>query len=346
MFVIELFKAQNFFALANSIAALVVTSRGGFDSTTLRSFQSSARFLMTMIRLQLVLTSFTFSLLILLGLCSFFLVLLLVMNLGLAYFLNQAIWSWQGLTPSDANNPIPNLSSRDLLSIQTVFNQGPPECGGHSPWAWCIVDQNVPASSSVIGVLASAIQGLIIAFVLLNRSDLCIRYLLRSNPCRLADYESFIEPVTVALTFLQLARPHVRANDIVFRTKSGSFSERIVRENLHRRSWWMIGFWSSLCLVWTAIAGLLIYEFTWLYKQKFSALNWGFGQIVALMIWLPPIAEWLNVEFRGMIVGLQSKMVQPYIVTTQAALDEARGEALSQYEETQSRVDQMAEPLR
>ena len=56
------------------------------------------------------------------------------------------------------------------------------------------------------------------------------------------------------------------------------------------------------------------------YLIWFSANNvynneWNFGQIVAISVWVPSIAEWLHLEIRGMRKGMDYKLLPPYHVT-------------------------------
>ena len=47
---------------------------------------------------------------------------------------------------------------------------------------------------------------------------------------------------------------------------------------------------------------------------SFYTQTWNFGQIVAVLIWVAPFTELINVELRGMKKGLQSRVIRPYIV--------------------------------
>ena len=60
---------------------------------------------------------------------------------------------------------------------------------------------------------------------------------------------------------------------------------------------------------------------------------WNFGQVVAISIWAPALAEWLHLEFRGMRRGLEYRLLPPYRITRQStkasSIDVEKGDAVS-----------------
>ena len=56
-------------------------------------------------------------------------------------------------------------------------------------------------------------------------------------------------------------------------------------------------------------------DLAWFASRNVYNNTWNFGQIVAITIWAPVVAEWAHLEFRGMRKGWDYKLVLPYRVT-------------------------------
>jgi len=49
--------------------------------------------------------------------------------------------------------------------------------------------------------------------------------------------------------------------------------------------------------------------------------NWGFGQVIAVTIWIPCLVEYLYLEFRGMAKGSEYRLASPLIVVEKSEPD-------------------------
>ncbi|KAG8525678.1 uncharacterized protein KY384_000438 [Bacidia gigantensis] len=63
---------------------------------------------------------------------------------------------------------------------------------------------------------------------------------------------------------------------------------------------------------------LFMTDLAWFASNNVYNNTWNFGQVVALTVWAPPIAEYIHLEFRGMRRGFDHKLLPPYRLTRRA----------------------------
>lgn len=79
---------------------------------------------------------------------------------------------------------------------------------------------------------------------------------------------------------------------------------------------------SFFSIPWIILIGFVVNILQDFYARNLYSHERSFGQIVTILIWVPHLAEWINVETRGLRKGLQSRIVKPYIVTVETASDD------------------------
>ena len=303
MFFTEFYKAQISFAIANNIAAYVITKQGGFDADNLRELRNNYQFLVAA-------NSFTS--------------LLLFISLMILYRLRkQSSWFFSGLFYlivytstyffSFASN---KMTAKDLAALKESFPGGPVECGGYSPWTWCDGnDRDVIAVGwlqlnrvTMLLITTMAIMGELIGRgyagsfkALMNIAIRAIRlleYLLgydRNEPIRMAPINWVGGPCDSKQSGEYLALLASKADK------------------------WLSGF-PGLPLIF-ALGLMCMFSISGTLAAYFIAAGlitheWNFGQSFAVLIWLAPLSEWLNVELREMKKGLQSRIIEPYKLTS------------------------------
>lgn len=77
-------------------------------------------------------------------------------------------------------------------------------------------------------------------------------------------------------------------------------------------------FWFN-CLYWMIFSGCIVcfvFEFLGLatFLAKVDTKTWTFGQIVAIIVWAPPVCEYFHLELLGITKGFQHRLLPPYRV--------------------------------
>ncbi|KAL8923045.1 MAG: hypothetical protein Q9208_004857 [Pyrenodesmia sp. 3 TL-2023] len=119
-------KAQCFFVMAINVAALVVVQRGGFDPQSLQQIYDTYVFLQVLAVNGFLPITFTLTNLYLVGMLSWFLILLSTVTVALSV---ATLASVGHLDPSKA----------DMRSLATLAaSGGPQECDGRKPGVYCL----------------------------------------------------------------------------------------------------------------------------------------------------------------------------------------------------------------
>ncbi|KAL8976940.1 MAG: hypothetical protein Q9205_007162, partial [Flavoplaca limonia] len=119
-------KAQCFFMLAINIAALVVIQRGGFDPQSLQQMYNTYVFLQVLAVNGFLPITFTLTNLYLVGMLSWFLILLSFVTIGLSVATLACVGQF-------------NPSEADMTSLaELAASGGPEECDGRKPGIYCL----------------------------------------------------------------------------------------------------------------------------------------------------------------------------------------------------------------
>ncbi|KIV84826.1 hypothetical protein PV11_00580 [Exophiala sideris] len=98
---------------------------------------------------------------------------------------------------------------------------------------------------------------------------------------------------------------------------------RFLPESIRKQSQQIVNVGGN-CLFWTGslvCVGLVCMQLYFLSLDFDMALihnGWGFGQIVAVTVWLPPIAEYVQLQFSGVIAGSQYRFAKTLKVVRDA----------------------------
>lgn len=199
------------------------------------------------------------------------------------------------------------MTSRDLNLLQEASLGGPNECGGYKPWVWCIDRRSVGSdiawllTDGLLVVYRLGVTGFtsIMLIVMVLNSLSFSKYLARIR----SENEILSALITETLEWWEAG---------------SNFITKRMRPDLA---------FCIFTILWIVLISLVLNILQDFRAHYLYSHDWSFGQIVAILIWVPPLAEWLNVEIRGLKKGLQSRVVKPYIVTIEATSDEGHQES-------------------
>ena len=295
-FLVEFYKAQIFFGFANAVAAFAVAQYGGFEPENLRQLSNTYIFVKDCSLIANSLISNTWLMLFLWGQRSAFNNILfsvtIYLSVGLLRFENR------------------KMTTRDLDLLQKAYLGGPPECGGYKPWIWCSGDFDRHYYSFSVWILTPCVLIIIVVTSAMLVVTACIslrKHIFDRTPNIISGMKSLEYWFHWCIRLLLSSSNKVRK--IAWRVRS-----KYLKNELRA--------FFCLAVIWTVLVGFTIQLLENLREQKFYLHDWSFGQVVGLLIWVPPLAELLNVKIRGMKRGLQSRLIKPYKVTIETTPEE------------------------
>ena len=307
--------------LATNIAAMIVTKMGGSKPQSLQQVYNNYIFLKIVAVSGFLPISFTLFVLHIAGMTSWYLILISCSSI----FTSVATLSILGTFTVAPND--------DVALLEQTRANGPAECGFHQPWLWCCQGISTGVGSSKSSGLAGLERqgSSIFAFCVIS-----VIYISGSK-AGLTDPHWMIR-------LLRMSRNSLRDVDLL-KYKMISVSTwllrfifrklvQVLRENIlpalgkpldnDRRNDGNFDFAYLIITIIFRVVFLAIYatffrtymgDLAWFAKRDVYNKTWNFGQIVAISIWAPAIAEWIHLEIRGIRRGLDYKLLLPYKVT-------------------------------
>ena len=270
--VVEFQKAQCYFMLATNIASLVVQDNGGLAPETFQSLYNTYIFI-KVIAIGGYLP-ITFGLMIL-------------------RMIDKVGWYVLGLSAASIGVAIANLynektfnpSLDDLTHLQSQsVTGGPSECAENNPIAWCLYTMGVnnygfQAQNSGDGAND------ILSFCLVTFGLLLVEHFWNSKDHTNRNIRNLI------------FKPCVRGSEV----NENSRTNKIVR--------WIWRYLAPLLFTIFLLVHLYCFavfanDLNWFNDNNIYDDVWGFGQIVAILVWAPPIFEYLWQMFRKDLYSL------------------------------------------
>ena len=261
--VVEFQKAQCFFMLATNIASLVVQTRGGLAPQSLQQLYNTYIFIKVIAIGGYLPITFGLLILRMLNKVGWYLLILSVASVGVAV---GDLYTERTFSPSP----------EDLSSLQEQSVQGgPASCGGNKPIAWCF---------KRIGVNHYGFR--------------------ETNTGDGADDILAVCLVTLALLIIEhfwnsSDRTNRKIRDYIFRSRlRGSKADRI--RQLNRWLWRYIVpvLFTIIALIYLYCFAVFANDLNWFRENEIYDPSWGFGQIVAILVWAPPLCEYMWESFR------------------------------------------------
>lgn len=292
--VVEFQKAQCFFMLATNIASLVVQANGGLAPESLQQLYNTYIFIKVIaIGGYLPIT--------------FGLLTLRMLNKVGWYVLGLSIAS-VGVAIADLyNEQTFNPSQDDLTHLRNQAVQGgPTSCGGNKPITWCY---------SRIGVNNYGFRA--------------------TNSADGADDILVVCLVTLALLLIEHFwnspdPTNRKIRDSIFGScLRGSKADRSSRWNIVTRWLWRYvvpALFTIFVVGYLYCFAIFADDLNWFRENKIYDSSWGFGQIVAILVWAPPLGEYLWESFRGVEDGSDHRLPQGFEVRRKTVTENGESE--------------------
>lgn len=87
-------------------------------------------------------------------------------------------------------------------------------------------------------------------------------------------------------------RSKVAAISQILQRPGVSWTRKYLDSKIHNHIWQ-----SLFVITWSASFGYQLYLYSSFFQRSVVDSSWGFGQIVAITVWAPCFAEYLNLEF-------------------------------------------------
>ena len=264
--VVEFHKAQCYFMLATNIAGLIVQTRGGLNPGSLQELYNTYIFIKVIAIGGYLPITFVLLILRMLNKVGWYLLTLSVVSVGVA--IGNV---YQTITFSPSQD--------DLAFLQSQAVQGGPDtCGGHNPITWCYN----PIGVNYYGFRAT------------NSGD---------------GADDILKVCLVTLALLIIEHfwhspdgTNRKIRDYLFRSYlRGSKAGRFRRLTTVARWLWkyVVPALFALFLVgFLYCFAVFAEDLNWFRLNEIYDPAWGFGQIVAILVWAPPLCEYLWESFR------------------------------------------------
>ena len=286
---IDFQKAQSIFMSSINIAALVVTHRGDLDPRGLLQLSLTYTFTEVIALGGLVPVTFTLFTLYLVDMCSWYLIFLSSMSIALSTTTLVTIGDFD---PSE--HTIIDLSS-------FASSDGPLSCNFWQPGAYCYIPQPTTlftdAAWSTVGFCL-----FILVLVMINQSKILTR---RPAQYYLSWTSKKFAPCLPVLTVP--ARCIHRAIYII-RRRLGHRASLVEPFNPDTDYPRIIGRFfiamfhvivMGLYIIWFFGYGVLLAMFP---STQSLNTSWGFGQVLAIMVWAQPLCEYVQLEFSKFLI--------------------------------------------
>ena len=262
----EFQKAQCFFMLATNIAGLVVQRKGGLDPESFQQLYNTYIFIKVVAIGGYLPVTFGLLTLRMLDPVGWYLLALSIASVGVAI---ADLYYERSFSPS----------SKDLSFIQTQSLQGGPEsCGGFNPIAWCY--NGFRANGYGLGATNSDDGAdVILGICLVTLALLTIEHFWKSPDGTNRTNGNFI------------FRPWLRWSNADRNRRWSTITRRL-------RKYVVPVLFTVFALVYLLCFAVFASDLNSFRVNKIYDRTWGFGQIVAVLVWAPPLMEYLRETFR------------------------------------------------
>ena len=296
----ELQKTQCFFMLAINIAAQIIRNKGGLEPTSLQQIYNTDTLIQIVSISGFLPITLTLFSLHLVNMVSWYLLVLSTCTFAVSI---ATLYTIPNFNPRQAD--------LDFLSQQASKGTYP-SCGNHNPFVYCFAPLGYTRDISSEGVTAGATRILafcIVIFVLVVLAHSGVVPTHRRT--RNLSHSMFQRPwARLGIATLSEKLKRLEAPSWT-KSKGRAVKESVF--NLLRRNGvtptdvnWPE---TTTCMkifvatVYTLFAGLFFYylsvffrDLAWFSKNQAISNTWGFGQIVALTVWTPPLCEFIHLE--------------------------------------------------
>ena len=264
--VVEFHKAQCYFMLATNIAGLIVQTRGGLAPESLQELYNTYIFIKVIAIGGYLPITFVLLILRMLNKVGWYLLTLSVVSVGVAI---GNLYTTMNFSPSHD----------DLAYLQSQsVHGGPDTCGGNNPITWCYD----PIGVNYYGFRAT------------NSGD---------------GADDLLKICLVTLAFLIMEHfwhspdcTNRKIRDHLFRScLQGSKADRFRRLTTVTRWLWKYvvpALFAIFLVGFLYCFAVFADDLNWFRLNEIYDPTWGFGQIVAILVWAPPLCEYLWESFR------------------------------------------------
>ena len=275
----EFQKAQCYFMLATNIASLVVQRKGGLAPESFQQLYNTYIFIKVIAIGGYLPITFGLLTLRMLNKLSWLVLALSVASIGVAI---GDLYLEKNFSPSP----------KDIASLaDTAVQGGPPSCGGNNPIAWCYNRIGVSNSGTNSFRTTNSGDGAddILIFCLITLGLLLIEHFWNST-----------DPTNrkVRNAVFGSCLPGQR-NDKGPRTEKSS---RVVKWLPWLWRWFVPAVFTIFVIIYLYCFSVFVDDLNWFRDNKIYDPEWGFGQIVAILVWAPPLFEYFWESFRGSFV--------------------------------------------
>lgn len=287
-------KAQCFFMLATNTAALVIIQRGGLDPQSLQQIYNSWIFLKVITVNGFLPTTFTLANLHLVGMLSWYLILLSGLTIALSTATLAAVGTF-------------NPSEREMHDLATfAASGGLLECDGIQPGVYCyapMTSYQSPTNGHDHHQDLSSIENAphqILTFCLVVMALLVgYRFGILSKISRWYGH-------LVRYAFPRVA-PSMQKTDLK------DWATAAVRMVLY----------VTFLVFYIQFFNLFLHDLAWFAQNNVYNVNWNFGQVCAITVWALPICEYIHLKVRGMQRGFDHRLMSPFRVTQNSDVETA-----------------------
>ncbi|KAL9580142.1 MAG: hypothetical protein Q9212_004665 [Teloschistes hypoglaucus] len=344
-------KAQCFFMLATNIAALVVVPRGGLDPQSLQQIYNSWIFLKVVAVNGFLPTTFTLANLHLVGMLSWYLILLSGLTVALSTATLAALGNF-------------HPSEREMQNLAKFAGSGgPPECDGIRPGAYCYApmrsDESPYISDQSIGDVAYQILGfcLVVMFLLIgSRSGLLpkisrryghllqhlifrpkkdrfrnmlvwghdrVQFLARRVEARVTASHRWELVMWGANTIISKIKARYETTLVIVGIERVASDIQKIDSKTLAKGAVKFALYVTVLAFYISFFNTFLHDLAWFANNQVYNDTWNFGQICAITIWAPPICEYIHLEVRGMQRGFDHRLMPPFRVTRSSDLEDA-----------------------
>ena len=284
-------KAQAIFMSSINIAALVVTHRGDLDPQGLRQLAVTYTFTEVIALGGLVPVTFTLFTLYLVDMCSWYLIFLSSMSIALS---TTTLVTLGDFDPNE--HTLIDLSS-------FASSDGPPSCNFWKPGAYCYVPMPTPplladAAWSTVGFCL-----FILVLVMINQSKILTgrpaQYCLSWTSRRLAPCLPVLTvPARCIHRVIYIIRRCLghRASLVEPFNPDTDYPRIIGRLFIAMFHIMLVG----LYIIWFFVFGVFLAVYP---ASQSLNTSWGFGQVLAIMVWAQPLCEYVQLEFSKCLIS-------------------------------------------
>ena len=281
-------KAQSIFMSSINIAALVATHRGTLEPQSIDQLSLDYHFTGVIALGGLVPVTFTLFTLHLVDMCSWYLILLSSMSIALS---TATILTIGKFNPDQYT--LENLRSY-------ASSNGPSSCNSWQPGAYCYVPNPIAASIKDVAWSTLGFCFFVLVLVILKQGKI-----LTSQPAQhcLSWTSKNLAPclpvLTIPARYIHKAIYRIRRrlghrNSPVEPFNPDTDYPRIIGKIVNAMFYVSV---TGVYIMW-----FFVFCFTLTAAASVLSTSWGFGQVLALMVWAQPLCEYVQLEFSKYLI--------------------------------------------